>query len=124
MSSCKQFVDKDGVLLQPGQSVMVQYCVGSYGRVSCITAKLLDVNLQGIELCLSCDSQPFEQHHGLLATTTVNPGDSFWIAMHYTQADEFVRGYYVHDDAEHHHETWIKVLNSHECFSSIPSPTT
>lgn len=98
MSTFKySYFDRNGLPLIPGQVVVVQHCVGSYGQV-----RNTKGTLKSIGRC----------HEVYLDTGREGEGNCLYpgFSIDDTLGAHCLRGYERHTDFEHGHEKWIEVI--------------
>jgi hypothetical protein len=104
-------VDRDGVRLEPGQTIEVQHCVGRYGEVRRVSGKLVRINeYHGITMILAAETKPFTEY-SRFGSNTYAGLDEYYVcnALQYDFKKKCMVGYHEHKDYEHGHEAWVKV---------------
>jgi hypothetical protein len=103
------YLDLNSRLLEIGQQVSVQHCIGSYGQCRTATGELLEVDeWSGIRIRLS---HSYIQNSGKFGSRDLVAGDEAYIASVFTYRGGIMTGYRKCEDYEHGHEVWIKIID-------------
>lgn len=85
--------------------VLVQHCIGRYGRTQLIQGKLLSIGPWG-DVDVEPDTPMRDRRPGIPAGTCLYPGFTLDASL----GENVLRGFSVWTDFEHGHEKFIEVL--------------
>lgn len=93
----KQYFDRKGRLLELGQTVTVQHCIGRYGQTARVTGSLTRIG-----------------RYGNVYVDTGKPGEGNCLYPGFSPdaslGPNCMRGEQEHVDFEHGHKTWIEIV--------------
>ena len=106
----KPFVDAEMRPLTVGQRVEIRHCVGRYGETRTIQGVIQAFNALG-GVTVSLESEHFTDY-GRHGSTRYRRGDSFYVcnAFEWSPVLEAWHGHRVHDDFEHGHTAYCRII--------------
>lgn len=109
MSTSLPVVDRDGVLMRPGQQLEIQHCIGSYGRTQIVKGVLREIDrYYGVRIDLT-EPTIWRAKDG---NSRKDVGDSFYVSLQGEVVDGKFVCMHTHHDFEHGHEVWARVVDA------------